>query len=66
MNLNTVGRFLIVWFNDRVLVKSGQIVNPTIVMVDPVPYSVYTHIYVYESINCERRNYLQFAINRYS
>ena len=26
------------WFNDCVLGKSGQIVNPLIAMVDPVPY----------------------------
>ena len=33
-----VGRFLIAWFNDCVLGKSGQIANPIIAMVDPVPY----------------------------
>ena len=37
-NCNTIGRFLIVWFNDCVLGKSGQIANPIIAMVDPVLY----------------------------
>ena len=36
--LYTVGRVLIAWFNDCVLGKSGQIANPIIAMVDPVPY----------------------------
>ena len=37
----TVGRVLIAWFNDCALGKSGQIANPIIAMVDPVPcYSV--------------------------
>ena len=48
-NQCTVGRFLIAWFNDCVLGKSGQIANPIIVMVDRV--IVYAHIYVCESIN---------------
>ena len=60
---NTVGRVLIAWFNDCVLGKSGQIANPIIVMVDPVPYII---VYVCESINCECRKYSQLAINRYS
>ena len=34
----TVGRVLIVWFNDGILGKSGQIANPIIAMADPVPY----------------------------
>ena len=35
---HTVGWVLIAQFNDCVLVKSGQIANPIIVMDDPVPY----------------------------
>ena len=36
---------LIAWFNDCILGKSGQIANPTIVKVDPVPYySIRTHL----------------------
>ena len=38
----TIGRILIVWFIDCVLGKSGQIANPIVVMVDPIP--VYMHI----------------------
>ena len=34
----TVGHVLIVYFNNYVLVKSGQITNPIIAMDDPVPY----------------------------
>ena len=42
---NTVGRILIAWCNDWVLDKSGQIMNPIIVMVDPIPYySIYAHL----------------------
>ena len=33
-----IGRVLIAWFNDYVLGKSGQIMNPIIVKVDPQPY----------------------------
>ena len=36
---NTIGRFLIAWFNECVLGKSGQIANPIIAMVDPVLYA---------------------------
>ena len=36
--LSTVGRFLVALFNDCVLGKSGQIANPTIVIVDPTLY----------------------------
>ena len=36
--INTIGWFLIVWFNDCVLGKSSQIVNPTIAMVNPILY----------------------------
>ena len=40
----TVGLVLIAWFNNYVLVKSGQIANPIIAVVDPVPYcSIRTH-----------------------
>ena len=64
---STIGRVLIAWFNDCVLRKSGQIANPIIAMVDPVPYyNIHTHVYVCESINCKHRKYSQFAINRYS
>ena len=35
---NTIVRVLIVWFNDCVVGKSGQIANPIIAMVDPIPY----------------------------
>ena len=35
---NTVGQFLIAWFNDCVLGKSGQIVNPIICEGQPLPY----------------------------
>ena len=31
----TIGRFLIVWFNEG---KLGQIMNPIIAMVNPIPY----------------------------
>ena len=34
----TVEWVLIVWFNDSVLGKSGQIANLIIVKVDPLPY----------------------------
>ena len=39
-------KVLIVWFNDCVLGKSGQIVNPVITMVvDPIRYySVHVHL----------------------
>ena len=40
---------LIVWFNDCVLVKSGQIANPIIVMVDPVPYYI-MHTFVFVNL----------------
>ena len=44
------------WFNDCILVKSGQIANSAITIVDPVYHIVvYAHIYVCDSINCERR-----------
>ena len=37
--------FLIAWFNDCVLVKSGQIANPIIAMVNPVLYcSIHTFL----------------------
>ena len=62
----TVGRVLIARFNDCILGQSGQIANPIIAMVDPIPYILYAHIYVCESINCECRKYSQFAINRNS
>ena len=43
---NTVGRVLIAWFNDCILGKSGQIANPIIAMVDPVPYySMRAHLF---------------------
>ena len=48
----TIGHFFIVWFNDCVLGKSGQIENPIIVNVDPL---LYYSIYIYESINCKHR-----------
>ena len=42
---NTIGRVLIAWFNDCVLGKSGQTANPTIAMIDPVPYySIHVHL----------------------
>ena len=47
-----VGRVLIAWFNDCILGKSGQIVNPIIVTVNPV---LYYSIHVCKSINCEHR-----------
>ena len=55
---DAIGRVLIVWFNDCVLGKLGWL----------TPYCtiVYAHIYVCESINCVRKKYSQFAINRYS
>ena len=34
----TVARILIEWFNDCILGKLGQIMNPKIAVVDPVPY----------------------------
>ena len=40
-----IGRVLIAWFNDCILGKSGQIANPRIAMVNPVPY-----MYMYYSI----------------
>ena len=49
-------------FNDCVLGKSGQITNPTITNVNPVPYY---GIHVCESINCKYRKNSQFTINRY-
>ena len=33
---NTLGRLLIMWFNDCILDKLGQIVNPMIAKVDPI------------------------------
>ena len=62
----TIGRILIVWFNDCIVGKSGQITNPIITMATPYHIIVYMHVYVCESINCEHRKYSQFAINRYS
>ena len=35
----TVDLVLSTWFNNYILVKSGQIANPVIAIVDPVPYS---------------------------
>ena len=35
---DTVGLVLIAWFNNCVQVKSGQIANPIIAIVDPVLY----------------------------
>ena len=35
----TYGRVLNAWFNDCVVGKSGQGMNPIIVNVDPVPYN---------------------------
>ena len=53
--------------NNCIIVKSGQIANPIIAINNPVPYcSVYVHVYVCESINCETYKNSQFAINRYS
>ena len=37
-HVDTVGQFLITWFNDCVLGKSGQIANPIVAKVNPVPY----------------------------
>ena len=34
--LITIGRVLTAWFNDCILVMSGQIANPIIAIVDPV------------------------------
>ena len=34
----TYSRIVIVWFNDCVLDKSGQIANPMTVIVNPIPY----------------------------
>ena len=36
--ITTVGRFLIAWFNNCILVKSGQIANLITAMVDPILY----------------------------
>ena len=55
----TVGTVLIAWFHDCVLGKSGQIANPIMAMVDPVPYYCICAHYVCKSINCERRKYSQ-------
>ena len=44
------------WFNDYVLDKSGQIANPIIAKVDPIPY--YSIICARESINCEHSSRL--------
>ena len=38
LEANTVGQFSITWFNNCVLGNSGQITNPIIVKVDPIPY----------------------------
>ena len=59
----TVGWFLIAWFNNCVLGKSGQIMNPTGCII--VHVHVYTNVYVCEAINCECRKNLQFAITAY-
>ena len=37
-------------FNDYVLVKSGQIVNPIIAMDNLIRTVVYVHVYICESI----------------
>ena len=51
--------FLIAWFNNGILGKSGQIVNAIIAKINLYCIVVYTHVYVCESINCT-----QFAISR--
>ena len=39
------------WFNDCVLGKSGQVANPIIAMVDPIPYySIRTFIFANQLI----------------
>ena len=49
----TVDLVLIAWFNNCVLVKSGQIANPINAIVDPVPYCSITHdILSYRLDNC--------------
>ena len=40
IQLHTVERVLIAWFNDYVIGYSGQIANQTIVIVDPVLYTI--------------------------
>ena len=66
MGANTVGRVLIAWLNACVLGKSGQIANPIIARVDSVLYYCICARLCLRIINCERRKYSQFAINRYS
>ena len=56
----TVEQVLIAWFNDCILDKPGQIVNPSIAIVDPYHNIVYAHTYVCESINCKHRKNSQF------
>ena len=46
-NTDTIGRVVIAWFNDRILGKSGQISNPIIAMVDPLPYYMRTFMFAY-------------------
>ena len=53
--LYTLGWFLIEWFDDCVLGKSGQIVNPIIANVAPYRIIVYANVYVCKSINCDCR-----------
>ena len=54
-------------YNNCILVNSGQIANPIIMMVDPVPYySIHMYVYVCEYINCKHRKNLQFTVNRFS
>ena len=65
---NTIGQFLIVWFNDYVFGKSNQITNPIIAMVNPVLYYsiYYARVYVCESIKCARTKSSQFVIKKLS
>ena len=47
---HSVGRVLIVWFNDCILGKSGQIANPIIATSTLYCIIVYAHVYVCECI----------------
>ena len=61
--IDTVGRVLIACFSDCVLGKLGQIANPIIAMVDPVPYySIHPCLCLQMYTNCEHRKNSQFAI----
>ena len=61
--LQYLGQVLDAWFNDCVV---GKVRIQKLRKSTPYHIIAYAHVYVCESINCERRKNSHFAINRYS